>query len=133
MAVITNGGVLGYVKEVSYGSCKVAGLTDVSSAIGVYCSRSGVYGTAEGSESYISDGLLVVSGLSKDSNVRIGDLFCTSGYGGIFPADFPVGRVKSVKEDEFLRNLTVVLEPCADILNATRVFVVISTDIKTQG
>ncbi len=130
MPIITNDGVIGYVKEVGFGSCKVAALTDLSSAIGVYCPRTGVYGTAEGSERYILDGHFAVSGLAADCDVAVGDMFCTSGYGGVFPKNFPVGRVVSVTRDEFLRTLTVELEPIADIGGATRVFAVI--EVKTE-
>lgn len=135
MPIIAKDGVIGYVKEVGFGSCKVAAVTDLSSAIGVYCPRTGVYGTAEGSERYILNGHFAVSGLASDCDVAVGDIFCTSGYGGIFPKNFPVGRVVSVTRDEFLRTLTVELEPIADIDGATRVFAVIDvkTEIKENG
>ena len=130
MPIITTDGVIGYVKEVGFGSCKVAAVTDLSCAIGVYCPRTGVYGTAEGSERYILNGHFAVSGLASNCDVAVGDLFCTSGYGGIFPKDFPVGRVVAVTRDEFLRTVTVELEPIANISGATRVFAVI--DVKTE-
>lgn len=133
MPIITADGVIGYVKEVGFGSCKVAALTDLSSAVGVYCPRTGIYGTAEGSEKYLLDGHFSVSGLAADCDVAIGDMFCTSGYGGIFPKNFPVGRVVSVTRDEFLRTVTVELEPIADIDNATRVFAVIKVKTETNG
>ncbi len=124
MAVIAEGGVVGYVKEVGFGSCKVAGLTDISSAVGVYCARSGLYGAAEGSEKYISEGKLVIAGLPDMADVVIGDLFCTGGYGEIFPKDIAVGRVVALEKDEYLRSLTVVLEPCVNTNDVDRVYVV---------
>jgi rod shape-determining protein MreC len=124
MAVVAEGGVVGYVKEVSHGTAKVAGITDISSAVGVYCTRTGVYGVASGSETHILDGNLVIMGLSNKSDVKIGDVFCTSGYGGIYPKNIAVGRVVAIEKDEFMRNMSVVLEPCADKETVTRVFIV---------
>lgn len=133
MAVVSRGGVVGYVSEVGYGYSKVCGVTDISSAVGVYCPRSGVYGTAHGAEAFISDGLFCITGLSVDSDVELGDLFCSGGYGEIFPKDFAVGRVVDIKKDEFLRNLTVVLEPCAGADSVARVFVVTSVTSEDMG
>jgi rod shape-determining protein MreC len=124
MAVVSAGGVVGYVKEVGYGVSKVATLTDTSSAVGVYCTRSGIYGLAEGSAAYISGGRFVIEGLPDSADVQLGDIFCTSGYGGIFPKDLPVGRVVSVERDEFLKSVTVVLEPSVSLDSAKRVYVV---------
>ena len=129
MAVIAEGGVVGYVKEVGYGSSTVAGLADTSGAIGVYCPRSGLYGVAEGSERYISEGRFVISGLSDAADIKVGDLFCTSGYGGIFPKDSAVGRVVAIETDEYLRSMTVVLEPCVKAEDAGRVYVVKDIEI----
>ena len=133
MAVVAPGGVVGYVKEVSYGSCKVACLTDISTSLGVYCSRSGVMGRAGGHEAYLSDGLFTVEGLSVGADVKEGDLFCATGYGGLFPKDFPVGRVVKVTEDEFMRTASAVLEPCVDLDTLTRVFIVKSTTASVTG
>ena len=124
MAVIVAGGVVGYVKEVSYGSCKVACITDISASLGVYNTRSGVMGRAGGNEAYMRDGLLTVEGLDADADVEPGDLFCATGYGGLFPKNYPVGRVVSVTEDEFMRTSTVVIRPCAELERLTRVFIV---------
>ncbi len=129
MAVISRGGVVGYISEVGLGTSKVCALTDISSAVGVYCPRSGVYGTARGGEAYISDGRFMIAGLPVESDVEVGDLFCTSGYGGIFPKDIAVGRVIAVERDEFLRNLTVVLEPAAKTETVGRVFIVTSIEV----
>lgn len=129
MAVISHGGVVGYISEVGLGYSKVCALTDISSAVGVYCPRTGIYGTARGGEAYISDGNFMITGLSVESDIEIGDLFCSSGYGGIFPKDIAVGHVAAVERDEFLRNLTVVLEPTAKTDSVFRVFVVTSVTV----
>jgi rod shape-determining protein MreC len=133
MAVIAPGGIVGYVKEVSRGSCKVACITDLSCSLGVYCSRSGVMGRAGGNEAYLRDGLLTVEGLDMDCNVQVGDLFCATGYGGLFPKGFPVGRVKAITEDEFMRTATAVLEPCVELDRLTRVFIVKSITLEVNN
>ncbi len=133
MAVISRGGVVGHVSEVGYGYSKVTSVTDISGAVGVYCARTGIYGTAHGSEAYINDGKFCITGLPVEADVAIGDLFCSSGYGEIFPRDVAVGKVVSVERDEFLRTLTVILEPSADVASVSRVFVVTDIQYDTGG
>ena len=129
MAVIAEGGVVGYVKEVGYGSAKVAAMADSSGAVGVYCPRSGLYGVARGSEKHISDGKFIIDGLSDTADVKVGDLFCTTGYGGIFPKDIAVGRVVAIEKDEYMRTMVVVLEPTARVNESGRVYVVKDIEI----
>ncbi len=111
MAVITASGVVGYVKEVGLGWCRAVAITDPTSAVGVY-TPEGVYGTVEGSVNYRSDGLCVMT--SDVSGLSVGSTLYASGYGNIYPAGLPVGKIVSFEKDKYSRMTTYIIEPAVD-------------------
>lgn len=89
-------GVMGQIVHVGLYTSTALLITDPSHALPVQVNRSGLRGIAVGTGSFNRLELLY---LSKNADVRVGDLLITSGLGGGFPADYPVGRVISVQRN----------------------------------
>jgi rod shape-determining protein MreC len=89
-------GVMGQIVHVGPYTSTALLITDPSHALPVQINRSGLRGIAIGTGSF---NRLELPYLSKNADVRVGDLLITSGLGGGFPADYPVAEVISVERD----------------------------------
>lgn len=92
------GGVLGRIITVGLWSSRVLLVTDLNSRVPVRIEGTGTLGILEGR----NDPLMQLRFLPGDERVNEGALLVTSGHGGAFPADLPVGRVASVSGDVIL-------------------------------
>ena len=113
--VRTPDGLVGQVTEVSGFSAEVMLLTDLNSAVSGLVRRNGkllsigiVQGTGRGQP-------LEMINLKRDDDVRPGDPVYSSGYGGVFPADIPIGRIISLKNEDALFVKTARVEPAAPL------------------
>lgn len=116
MPVITENGVFGYVKEVSFMSSKVVSIVETASKVGAFVERSGVTGLVEGDFSLRKDGLVVMRNIPQNADIVEGDLVHTSGTGSVYPRGLFVGRVASISADPYSRTLVAVIEPAEDLL-----------------
>ena len=116
MPVITENGVFGYVKEVSFMSSKVVSIVETASKVGAFVERSGVTGLVEGDFSLRKDGLVVMRSIPQNADIVEGDLVHTSGTGSVYPRGLFVGRVASISADPYSRTLVAVIEPAEDLL-----------------
>ena len=96
MPVIDEGGVVGQVIRVTPFSSEAALLTDEQLAIPVQLLRNGLRLIAFGST---VPGKVEVRYFSSDADIKVGDVFVTSGVGGGFPSGLSVGTVQSVERD----------------------------------
>lgn len=90
--VLSPGGLVGRITQVTPTASRVLLLTDSSSRVGVMVSRSRFMG-------YMRGGLgnrAVIEFFEKVPDVRQGDVITTSSFSQLFPAGIPVGRVESV-------------------------------------
>lgn len=88
--VLAAGGIYGQVIEVTPFSSKVMQLIDKNHSIPVRNQRTGERGLANGNG---RGKPLGIDSLPTDSDVKNGDIFVSSGLGGLFPPDFHVARV----------------------------------------
>jgi rod shape-determining protein MreC len=92
--VLDSGGIIGQVDEVAPWSSVVRLITDPSHAIPVQVNRNGIraiaYGTGDISR-------LELVNVPNNADIAIDDLLVTSGFGGRFPAGYPVARISSVE------------------------------------
>jgi rod shape-determining protein MreC len=95
-AVIDAHGVVGQIIEVWPHTSKAMLITDPSHALPVRIERSGVRVIARGSG--VVDRLDLLN-IPASADVKVGDKLVTSGFGGRFPAGFPVGEIVEVKND----------------------------------
>lgn len=91
--LITPRGVAGQVIDVGAGVSQALLLTDQSSGVGALVQRSRVTGICQGQQT----GSLCMNYLSKDADIKVGDLIVTSGIGGMFPKDLVLGRVTKIR------------------------------------
>ena len=114
-------GVMGQVVDVSRDVSRVLLLTDLRSAIPVENYRTGFRAIVQGtSDNY----RLQVVNVSNMSDVRKGDLYVTSGYGGHFPRGYPVGVVSHVKKESDKEFLDITLVPSAHLDQTQQVLLV---------
>ena len=131
--VITADGLVGIVWEVGLTYSHIRTILDISVEAGVYDISTRDSGIVTGDIALSADKLCKLKFLPKESGISSGNLIVTSGIGGVFPKDLPVGTVKSIEVDPSGLSLTAVIEPSADIENVTDVLVIKSFDGQSIG
>ena len=106
-SVVGVGGLVGKIDDVYLHSSIVKVLIDITSNVSVLNLRTRSMGIAKGA----GDGLVYVDYYDKLDPVQEGDIFITSGIGGVFPKGLPVGRVVKIQESENGLFQKVILEP----------------------
>lgn len=114
MAVVVKEGIVGYVTEVGLNWCMVSTLIEDKGAVGAYVSRSGSLGMVSGDPSMKDVGECKMSYMNEDADIREGDVILSSGTGSVYPADLPIGTVKSVTRDEYNRTPIATVQPAVD-------------------
>lgn len=97
MPVTTDLGLVGRIIRVSANAAQVQLINDENSAVSSRLQTSRAHGSIIGQAS----GVLRLTMVDLDEEIRQGDLVITSGLGGNFPADIVVGQVTSVRQFEF--------------------------------
>lgn len=120
MPVVTSGGLVGRVANVSATTSVVVLMTDRTSGVGVRLA-SGDVGVAGG------DGPgrpLQVDGIDSSTAVEEGEVVVTSGLQqSLFPPNIPVGTVKSARKPPGALQQAVTVEPSVDLGRLTFVTV----------
>ncbi len=93
-AVVNEEGVIGRTINVAGNAARVLLLNDINSRIPVKFARTGVNVILAGNNS----NLLNINFMPADEKVNVGDKVLTSGMGGVFPPDLPVGQVSEITE-----------------------------------
>lgn len=122
--VMTESGIVGRVEEVSANTCKVATILSPSFKASVVDSNSGDGGILSGNAKLIKENLSGMFYLSAQNNVKPDDVVVTSGLGGVYPKNMPIGKIKELKQDDFDSSFYATVEPFSDIKNITEVFVI---------
>lgn len=108
--VLDDAGVMGQVIEVAPTTALVILISDPSHAIPVQILRNGLRSVAAGTGSPDRLRLLYIP---DSADVRVGDRVNTSGLGGRFPADYPVGIVTAVEHHPGEPFATITARPLA--------------------
>ncbi len=109
-------GVMGQVVDIGPMTSRILLITDPRSAIPVKDYRNGLRAIAVGLGA--SQGLALIH-VTDVVNIKVGDLFVTSGLGLRFPVGYPVGVVSNIQKVSGRRFVTVTLIPSAR-LNQTQ-------------
>jgi rod shape-determining protein MreC len=106
-------GIVGLVTEVMVNSAQVRLLTDGDVAIPLMFERSGVrtMGIGQGGSNYI----LKLPFLTRNSDIREGDLLVSSGMGGRYPEGYPVAIVEDVVESSAHSFLEITARPVVEL------------------
>ncbi len=124
--VLTAEGYLaGVVTEVGSGWATVSQVIDTALSAGAKVERTGQTAVAEGEWTLMNEGSLRLSYLPLGSDLQYGDLVLTSGQGGVFPPDIPIGKVIGIQTEPSGQAEYAVLTPEATLETLTQVFVVL--------
>lgn len=122
MPVVTDVGLVGRIVEVSAAVSRAQLITDPELAVNVKFQTS----RADGVITAQPNGELWVDLIDQNIAVTPGELVLTSGLGGAFPADVPVGQVVSVRRRDFELFQRAVIEPSVDLERVEIVLVITS-------
>ena len=89
-------GLVGKIVEVTAHSAKVQLITDAESSVAAKIQGSRAEGLVEGSVT----GRIIMDYVDRDIKIDPKLVIVTSGYGGVYPADIPVGIVANVGEKD---------------------------------
>lgn len=127
MPVVTADGVVGQVHTVYGDYADVIIASDPRSRIDAIAQRTRARGLVEGL-GHESDYLARVGYLRSKDEVRVGDVFVTSGMGSIFPAEIVIGKVVEVEQGEDGLFQEARVEPAVDFSRLEEVFVLLDGD-----
>lgn len=82
-----------------------------------------VEGTYERGSRITTEGTLQML-FQREANINAGDLVLTSGLGGVYPKDIPIGKVKEIKLDTSGLLKTAYIEPLVDFDSLEEVYIV---------
>ena len=120
MTVRSTSGLVGRVVRHTAKTSTVLVIVDPSSSvIGVIQGTPGATGTVKGQP----DGRLVMQHIPQAEPVKVNDIVVTSGLGGSFPANVPLGRVVAVETRDVDMFQQVVVEPFVDFRKLRKVLV----------
>ncbi len=129
MPVITENGLLGLVTEVGPHSARGISILNHNVSLGVYMERTMTSAILTGSFELYESGLCKVVNLPSNTDVLVGDLVYTSGYGSVYPKDIVIGTVVSIEPNPSNYTLSAIVRPSADMSLSDYVMVV--TDSET--
>ncbi len=124
MAVVTERGIVGAVREVGLNWCKVSALTETAASVGGYVERSGSVGIVSGDFSLRKDGYCKFSYADSNADIQVGDWILSSGQGSVYPADLVIGEVVSVGVDEYNRTVVATVLPAVDLSSLQYVMII---------
>jgi rod shape-determining protein MreC len=120
MPVVTERGLVGRVAEVYSTTARIQLITDPQSLVNVRLQTS----RADGALQAQLNGELWVDAIDQTASVTPGELVLTSGLGGAFPADIPVGQILTVRKRDYELFQQAVVQPSADLEDLLVVLVI---------
>lgn len=121
MVVVGDHGMVGIVQEAYPKVAKVLLTADPSSTVNGVVQRSRVQGVVSGK----ADGSLQMQFVSKEADIKQGDIVVTSGLGGGFPKGLLLGAVTKVSSNDQELFKEVMLEPTARVDTLDHVLVIL--------
>lgn len=115
-------GLMGQVVEVEPFASWVLLITDPQHSTPVQINRNGNRAIASGTQDSLHR--LVLNNVSDTFDIVEGDVLVTSGFGGRFPAGYPVGVVSGVFHDPGEPFAEVIVEPTAQLDKSRNVLLV---------
>ena len=120
--IIGSDGTIGQVTQVTPMFARVRLLTDPTQFMPVKNSRNGIRGITKGIAS--DEEGMKVEYVPLDSDVKVGDLFLTSGIGNSYPTGYLVGRVTSIDDSLDASFLSISLQPAQNMNKLEMVLIV---------
>jgi len=111
MPVVTERGLVGRIIEVTATSARVQLITDPEIAINVLFQNE----RAEGLLAPQLNGELWIDHIDQDAEISPNELVLTSGLGGSYPPEIPIGEVVSVRRRDYELFQQAVIQPSVDL------------------
>jgi len=124
MAVMTARGLIGKVKSTTPFTSTIQLLSALDPTNRISAALQGdkkLFGTIEGYDK--ENEYLLLKGLPVDAKIKKDEMVVTSGLGGVFPGDVPIGKVIEAVPDQFGLNQTAYIKPEADFYNISHVMI----------
>jgi rod shape-determining protein MreC len=122
MPVVTNQGLVGRVVEIFPTISRVQLITDPQSAANVRLQDS----RAEGILVAELSGELHIEMISQEKDINLDEVVLTSGLGGNYPSDIPVGQVLSIHKRDYELFQEATVQSAVDFFNLEIVLVITS-------
>ena len=129
MCVVTDYGVVGYVKEVGSNWCKAVTLLESGTSVGAYIQRTDETGVVEGDFNLASEGLCKMLYLSAESDVKAGDRVLTSGYGSGYPRGLLIGYAERTEPDPNTQTIVAYVRPSEQMKDITKLMVITDYEV----
>ncbi len=126
MPVVTARGLVGRVVEVFASYARVQLITDPATSVNVKFQSTEGGPRREGVLTARINGETFVDFIDLDVNIQEDELVLTSGLGGNYPADIPVGRVLSIRRRDFDLFQQATIQPSVDFESLDIVLVIVN-------
>ena len=130
--IMTENGIVGWVTAVGENYCKVKTILSGDARIGAMDKNTMDTGVLTGDLKNADQNLTKMLYLSSQNNLAVDDIVVTTGLGGIYPKDLPLGKIKEIKTDDFDSSYYALIEPFDDIRNLYNVFIVLDFEGKGE-
>ena len=110
MPIIAPGGLVGKIVSVGNFTARAILIIDHRSKVSALIQQSREMGIIAGT----GNGLLKMSYLNLDSIAKVGDTVITSGFGGIYPKEIPIGTVSIIGKEKNGLHLFAKIKPFVD-------------------
>jgi rod shape-determining protein MreC len=120
MPVVTNRGLVGRISDVGTGWSRVLLIVDVSSLVNGLTQSTRASGLVQGTP----DGSLVMRDILQADTVSVGDVVFTSGLGGNFPRQIPIGQITEVERHDYELYQTATVQPTVDFEHLESVLII---------
>ncbi len=114
-------GIMGQIVQVGPITSRLLLINDPHSGIAVQDARNGIRAIAVG-DTY--SGKLKLMYVPNTADIRVDDIFLSSGLGDHYPEGYPVGRVISVNKDPARQFAEVYIQPSAHLDSSRQVLLI---------
>jgi rod shape-determining protein MreC len=120
MPVVTNRGLVGRISDVGPGWSRVLLIIDASSLVNALTQSTRASGLVQG----VPDGSLTMRDILQADTVSVGDIVFTSGLGGNFPPQIPIGQITAVERQDYELYQTATVQPTVDFEHLEAVIII---------
>lgn len=131
--VITDGGVVGWISSVNASYSRVTSILSADTKLSGLDKVNRESGIISSNIKLADSGLVKLGFLASGTTVKIGDIIVTSGLGGVYPRDLPVGTVTKVANEPYDVSLYAEVKPFVDVKTVRDVMVITSFEGQGQG
>ena len=121
--------LVGIVSKVGLNWATVTTVVDTDIELGGLIARTGGTAILEGDFALMGEEKLKLSYLPENSELITNDMILTSGKGGVYPPNLPVGHIEEVCTDPSVMTRYAIVAPETDLDHLNQILVIKSFDI----